>query len=73
LNRPLDYQFYPNYANTFNSEKNICYDLPEQQHVVIKIYNPNGQEVAQLVDKIQNPGFYRITWNVSNHPNGVYI
>ena len=73
VNRPSVYHLYPGYPNPFNPETNICYDLPETQQVVLKIYNLNGQEIAILVDKMQQSGSYSVEWNAKDQPSGIYI
>ena len=32
-------------------------------HVTLKIYNLLGQEVRTLVDEVQEPGYYAVTWD----------
>lgn len=72
-NQPSIYRLYPSYPNPFNPQTNICYDLVETQQVVLKIYAVNGKEIATLVEKMQQPGSYTVTWNAKNQPSGIYI
>ena len=77
-NMPLDFVLYPNYPNPFNSETEICYDLPLARHVRLAVYNLLGQEVAVLVDEAQEPGRYAVRWDGTNVrgnavPSGVYV
>ncbi len=53
----------PNYPNPFNPSTTIGYNVPDNAHVVIKIYNMLGQEITTLVDEYQQKGEYSIRWN----------
>ncbi|MFI5253071.1 MAG: cohesin domain-containing protein [Bacteroidota bacterium] len=70
---PVQYALEQNYPNPFNPSTNIRYQLPQQSHVLIKIYNLLGQEVATLVDEVQSAGFKSVSFNANNFPSGVYI
>ena len=39
----------------------------------LKVYNLLGQEVRTLVDEIQGPGYYAVTWDGSDMASGVYF
>ena len=76
--KPGEYRLAQNYPNPFNPVTNIAYALPEQTHVQIAIYNMLGQEVATLVDKVQQSGKHTFQWNArSDHGNrlssGIYF
>lgn len=67
-----------NYPNPFNPTTSIRYALPADAHVSLKIYNVAGQEVAQLVDAIEQAGYHTISWNSRNLEgndvgSGVYL
>ena len=49
----------PNYPNPFNPETWIPYDLVEDAHVRIHIYNAKGQSIQQLSLGFQAAGTYR--------------
>lgn len=42
-------------------------------NVTLKIYNMLGKEVATLINKQQPPGDYKIKWDASDYPSGVYF
>lgn len=73
VSAPEKFELYRNYPNPFNPSTIISYQLPVQSKVELKIYNMLGQEVAALVNSIQEPGYYPNSWNASNYSSGVYI
>lgn len=62
-----------NYPNPFNEKTDIIYYLPFTSHISLEIYNPLGQKVETLVNKIEEPGIYTVSWNAKNFPGGVYF
>mgnify|MGYP000938694870 CR=1 FL=1 len=63
---PEVFALHQNYPNPFNPVTTIRYDVPEQSHVTMEIYNLLGQKVATLVNGIQEPGYHAIMWNGTN-------
>ena len=64
--------------NLFNPSTTIAYEVPEQTHVTLTIYNLLGQEVVRLVDQVQTAGRYEAVWNGTNITgtgvaSGVYL
>lgn len=57
------YTLYPNYPNPFNPSTTIKYDLPENNHVELIIYDVLGNEIYKLVEENQSSGTHSITWN----------
>lgn len=70
---PSEYKLYQNYPNPFNPVTTISFDLNENSHVTLTIYNSLGQEVATLVDKKMTVGYKGIVWDASNMPSGTYF
>lgn len=67
-----------NYPNPFNPETIISYSLGSEEHVLIEIYNIQGQKVKTLLDETQNPGHHNITWDGRDDKNrpvasGIYF
>ena len=62
-----------NYPNPFNPSTNINYSLSATSHVVLKVYDILGREVAKLVNEEKHSGNYKIIFNGSNLSSGVYF
>jgi hypothetical protein len=78
LTMPLSYTLYQNYPNPFNPNTEIKFDLPENIHVKLKIFNTLGQHVTTLVDEVRAAGAYRLLWDSKDShgmtvASGVYI
>lgn len=70
---PKFFSLEQNYPNPFNPSTTISYDLPKRSHVIIKIYNLMGQEVARLVDQVKEAGSHQVIWNAQKIASGVYF
>ena len=64
---PEVFALHQNYPNPFNPVTTLNYDLPEQVHVSIMIYDIMGREIRHLVNGIQEPGFKTTIWDASNN------
>jgi hypothetical protein len=60
---PTEFALEHNFPNPFNPETTLRYAIPNAGQVTLSIYNVLGQEVVQLVNAEQMPGFYNISWN----------
>ena len=70
---PTAYALYQNYPNPFNPMTEIRFDLPEQTHVELTVFNTLGQRVATLIDEPRVAGTYRVSWDGSSVASGVYL
>jgi hypothetical protein len=73
VDAPASYKLYQNYPNPFNPATTISYQLPEDGKVSLIIYNILGQQVATLVDEVQNAGYKQVVFNVNKISSGVYF
>jgi hypothetical protein len=70
---PEEYALMQNYPNPFNPATVIKYQIPEESHVTLKVYNIIGQTAATLVDKTQTAGRYNVEFNGENLSAGIYF
>jgi len=67
-----------NYPNPFNPVTSLSYDLLQDSHVSIIIYDMLGNVINQLVNEVQNSGYKSVQWNATNNQGqpvsaGVYL
>jgi len=70
---PSSFALYQNFPNPFNPTTSIRFDLKEQSHVTLTVYNERGQEVARLIDRVESPGMKGVVWDAGGLPSGVYF
>lgn len=73
VSMPKEYNLFNNYPNPFNPTTIISYSLPKQTYVELKIYDMLGREVSTLVNKEQIAGEYKIKFDGTSLPSGIYI
>jgi len=52
-----------NFPNPFNPETTVRFTLPNEESVVLEIFNVRGQRVRTLVNGYMNSGMHNIVWN----------
>jgi plastocyanin len=70
---PQSFSLKQNYPNPFNPVTDIKFDVPKASFVMLNVMNILGQQVEQLVNEQLQPGSYKVDWNASGFPSGVYI
>jgi hypothetical protein len=70
---PAKFSLEQNYPNPFNPETTISYEVSRRSHVVMKIFDLTGREVASLVDEVKEPGSYQVQWDARSMASGVYF
>jgi len=70
---PKEAVLFQNYPNPFNPSTTISYQIPQEGIVSIKLYDALGKEVATLINKYQQAGYYTFNFNASKFTSGVYI
>ncbi|HEV8538734.1 MAG TPA: T9SS type A sorting domain-containing protein [Bacteroidota bacterium] len=70
---PKEFALHQNYPNPFNPVTVIRYQLPVNSFVNLTVYNAIGQEVAVLVNGMQEAGYKSVDWDAFGSTSGVYM
>ena len=66
-----------NYPNPFNTYTTFSYNIENNSHVRLSVYNILGKQVAVLIDEDKREGMHEYVWNVTdnklNLSPGLYI
>ncbi len=75
--QPTEFALEQNYPNPFNPTTIIKYQLPEDSHVKLIVYDVLGREVTTLVNEVKQFGSYEVEFNAtrftSGYGSGVYF
>lgn len=71
--QPLGFFLDQNYPNPFNPTTTISYAVPEDAHVVLRVFNVLGQLEKTVVDEMQTAGHKSLTIDANQLPSGVYF
>lgn len=71
--RPREFRLEQNYPNPFNPSTRISYSIPKLGHVVLRMSDVLGREMATLVNERKTAGEYTVEWNAASLPSGVYF
>jgi hypothetical protein len=63
---PNKFSLKQNFPNPFNPVTTLRYDLPENGHVNITIYDMLGRQVKTLINQIQDAGYRSVIWDATN-------
>lgn len=70
---PQEFSLAQNYPNPFNGMTNLEFRVPNTGFVSLKVFDLLGREVSTLVNEECRPGVYRVAWDASRLPSGVYF
>jgi hypothetical protein len=68
-----DYSLEQNYPNPFNPSTEIEFLISEAGQTTLKVFDILGNEVSVLVNEQKATGKYKVTFDASNLPSGVYF
>jgi hypothetical protein len=63
---PNKFSLKQNFPNPFNPVTTLRYDLPENGHVNITIYDMLGRQVKTLINQIQDAGYRSVIWDATD-------
>ncbi len=69
---PDRFSLEQNYPNPFNPTTEITFAVGKTSLTTVRIYDVLGREVGNLVNEVKAPGTYRVSWDASRLPSGVY-
>lgn len=68
-----EFELLPAFPNPFTSRTRVTFSLPETGHVVLRIHDALGREVATLTDGVLEAGSHGFTFEAPGLPAGVYF
>jgi len=69
---PRGFELAQNYPNPFNPTTSVDVRISKSGMTTLTIYDVLGREVATLVNQELHPGTYRVEWNATGQPSGIY-
>lgn len=63
IQQPSDFELLPNYPNPFNPSTKIRFALNKSAHIVLKVEDVQGKEIAVLIDGMRTAGVHQVVWN----------
>ena len=67
------YELLQTYPNPFNPLTIISYSIAHKSFVTIKVFDPLGSQVDELVQEEKEAGKYNVAFNAFNLSSGVYF
>jgi enterochelin esterase family protein len=71
--RPVEPLLAANYPNPFNDATTIHFQLPEDGHTTLKLFNMAGKQVLQLYDGFLHSGTHTFYLPAPALPSGLYV
>jgi hypothetical protein len=70
---PSVFDLKQNYPNPFNPSTTISFNVPQGEHVLLRVFTMLGQEVATLVNERREAGSYSVQFSANNLAAGQYF
>jgi len=73
VSTPEIFDLAQNYPNPFNPTTKIDYSIAQATNVQLIIFNSIGEEIAVMVNEMQQPGRYTVNFDAASLSSGVYF
>jgi len=70
---PNEFKLNQNYPNPFNPSTTISYKIQKSGLIQLKLFDIAGKEITSLIDQQQSPGEYKVLFDASAYPSGIYF
>ncbi|MCF8241686.1 MAG: endonuclease [Melioribacteraceae bacterium] len=70
---PVNFSLEQNYPNPFNPTTTITFSVPQNEFIVLDVYNLLGEKITSLLNEEKPAGRYEVSFNASNLPSGTYF
>ncbi|MBX2820862.1 MAG: T9SS type A sorting domain-containing protein [Rhodothermaceae bacterium] len=70
---PKELVLYQNYPNPFNPSTTLRFDLPQEAHTSLEIFDILGRRIQVLINDEMPAGSHSITFNAAGLASGVYF
>ncbi|UCE04576.1 MAG: T9SS type A sorting domain-containing protein, partial [bacterium] len=76
--KPKQFALFQNHPNPFNPETMISFQIPQSNHVIVRIFNTLGVEIRKVVNARYEAGNYWVIWDGKDNSgntvsSGTYI
>jgi len=61
--KPKQYALFQNHPNPFNPETMISFQIPQSNHIIVRIFNTLGAEIRTVMNGWRDTGNYSIIWD----------
>ncbi len=70
---PENYSIQQNYPNPFNPSTKVTFSLPEENKVVIRVFNAMGEQVREIERGILSHGYFEQDFEMGTESSGMYF
>ena len=70
---PTEFQLSQNYPNPFKERTTIKFCVPDKMKIRLEVFDTDGNKVKTLVDEIKEAGTYKVEFDASKLPSGIYF
>lgn len=70
---PSSFALKQNYPNPFNPSTTVEFSIPKNEYVTVKVFDAVGKQVGVLADEYKIAGNYKVNYNASELPSGIYF